>query len=257
MSRENDEERPLLHPDREDADASSYSSHDTHQVQFADDDEENPKAWSRRKKIVNVAIIALMAILSPLASSMFTPGISQIAKDLNTDEQKVIATTTGFVIMMGIGPLVLAPFSETFGRRLLYIWCFSVFTLLQLASALSPNIATLIALRTISGFFGSVGLANGGGTLSDMYNASERAGIFGWYLLGPLLGERPHFVEACQATDAYVAGPTLGPLFGGVIVNRLGWRWIYWVSLGNDITSMRRPLATDQRLADSHHHLCI
>jgi len=58
-----------------------------------------------------------------------------------------------------------------------------------------------------------VGIANGGGTLSDMYEPSERAGIFGWYLLGPLLG------------------PTLGPLFGGIIVTRLGWRWTYWVLL--------------------------
>lgn len=24
-------------------------------------------------------------------------------------------------------------------------------------------------------------------------------------------------------------GPTLGPLFGGTIVTRLGWRWIYWI----------------------------
>jgi len=73
----------------------------------------------------------------------------------------------------------------------------------------------LVAMRTISGFFGSrwsyaiikrteltdhtgVGIANGGGTISDMFEPSERAGIFGWYLLGPLLG------------------PTLGPLFGGV-----------------------------------------
>jgi MFS family permease len=44
-----------------------------------------------------------------------------------------------------------------------------------------------------------------------MYLPSERAGVFGWYLLGPLLG------------------PTLGPLFGGTIVTRLGWRWIYYI----------------------------
>lgn len=150
MSRYSDEQRPLLHPDRDE-----HVSQETVQVGFAEDEEENPRSWTRRRKITNVTIIALMAILSPLASSMFTPGISQIAKDLNTNEQEVIATTTGFVIMMGFGPLVLAPFSETFGRRRLYIVCFSVFTLLQLASALSPNIGALIALRTISGFFGS------------------------------------------------------------------------------------------------------
>ena len=65
---------------------------------------------------MNVFIIAFMAIASPLASSMFTPGISQIADDLNTDESAIIATTTGFVILLGVGPLVLAPLSETFGQ---------------------------------------------------------------------------------------------------------------------------------------------
>jgi multidrug resistance protein len=201
-----DEERPLLQPDGD----TDISSQETHQISFSPHDEGNPRAWTPRKKILNVAIIALMAILTPLASSMFTPGITQIADDLNTSEQSVIATTTGFVIMMGIGPLIWAPLSEEFGRRSLYEFCFAVFTLLQAASAISPNIDTLIAMRTISGFFGSVGLANGGGTINDMYESSERAGIFGWYLLGPLLG------------------PTLGPLLGGVIVTRLGWRWIYW-----------------------------
>jgi multidrug resistance protein len=209
MPPRNDEERPLLRDDASEI-ASQYSI-ETHNVSFSPDDEGNPKAWSSRKKLSNVAIIALMAILTPLASSMFTPGISQIAEDLDTNEQKVIATTTGFVIMMGLGPLLWAPLSEDFGRRTLYIFCFAVFTALQAASAISPNIDTLIAMRTISGFFGSVGLANGGGTISDMYEPSERAGVFGWYLLGPLLG------------------PTLGPLFGGVIVTRLGWRWIYWI----------------------------
>lgn len=142
---------------------------------------------------------------------MFTPGISQIAEDLNTSTTTVIGTTTGLVIMLGLGPLILAPLSETFGRRKVYLICFSIFALLQIPTALAPNIAFLIAVRTIAGFFGSVAIANGGGTISDMFVPSERARMFGWYLLGPLLG------------------PTLGPLFGGIIIQRLGWRWIFWI----------------------------
>jgi multidrug resistance protein len=113
--------------------------------------------------------------------------------------------------MLGVGPLILAPLSETFGRRVLYLSCFTAFSLLQIPSALTPNIETLIFVRTLAGFFGSVSIANGGGTISDMCGPGERASIFGWYLLGPLLG------------------PTIGPLLGGVIVQRLGWRWIFWV----------------------------
>src|SRR4051812_23555455 len=44
-----------------------------------------------------------------------------------------------------------------------------------------------------------------------MYQASERAGRFGIYLLGPLLG------------------PTIGPLLGGVILEYLAWPWLFWI----------------------------
>jgi multidrug resistance protein len=142
---------------------------------------------------------------------MFTPGIAQIAEDLNCSTTAVIGTTTGYVVMLGIGPLLLAPLSETFGRRNLYLTCFSIFALLQIPTGFSPNIGFLIAIRSVAGFFGSVGVANGGGTISDMFIPSERAGVFGWYLLGPLLG------------------PTIGPLLGGVIVQQLSWRWTYWI----------------------------
>lgn len=158
-SRAPDEERPLLHPDNVSSHSAdvpdSSASQEPRQVAFGDEDPDNPRAWSARRKLTNVGIIALMAIASPLASSMFTPGISQIAEDLKASEQQVIATTTGFVIMMGLGPLILAPFSETFGRRVVYISCFSVFTLLQIPTALSPNVEALITLRAIAGLFGS------------------------------------------------------------------------------------------------------
>lgn len=205
-TRHADERAPLLGQN------GHVSTEDDREVlRLTEDDKDNPRAWPRPRKLANVAVIASMSLLSPLASSMFTPGIEEIAKDLGTDFATVIGATTGFVILLGIGPLILAPMSETFGRRRLYLICFSVFTLLQIPTALSPNVASLLVVRALSGFFGSVGIANGGGTISDMFEPSERAGVFGWYLLGPLLG------------------PTIGPLLGGIIVMRLGWRWIFWI----------------------------
>jgi len=203
-----DERQPLLQNGHTDGGEFGDSRE---MIGFGKQDSENPRQWSTTRKMLNVAVIASMAILSPLASSMFTPGIDQIAESLNTSPSTVIGCTTGFVVMLGVGPLILAPLSETFGRRVMYLSCFGVFTLLNIPSALAPNIETLVAMRTLSGFFGSVGIANGGGSLSDMFEPSQRAGVFGWYLLGPLLG------------------PTLGPLFGGIIVQRLSWHWIFIV----------------------------
>ncbi|KAK0654434.1 Efflux pump rdc3 [Lasiodiplodia hormozganensis] len=204
MSNIHDERSPLLR--------NGHGEDPEHrEIKFSEDDPESPRSWTRKTKMTNVAVIASMAILSPLASSMFTPGMSQIAEGLHTCTDTVIGATTGFVVMLGLGPLILAPLSETFGRRKLYLSCFTMFTLLQIPTAFSPNIAVMITLRTFAGFFGSVGIANGGGTISDMFYPEERAAVFGWYLLGPLLG------------------PTLGPLIGGVIVQRLGWRWLFLI----------------------------
>ena len=97
-----------------------------------------------------------VAVLSPLASSMFTPGIEQIAEDLKTFPSVVVGATTGFVVFLGLGPLILAPLSETFGRRKLYLICFSIFAILQIPTALSPSVESLIAVRALSGFFGSM-----------------------------------------------------------------------------------------------------
>ena len=87
---------------------------------------------------------------------MFTPGIAQIAEDLGTTGDVIVGATTGFVVSLGTGPLILAPLSETFGRRKLYLICFSIFALLQIPTALSPNAESLIVVRTFSGFFGSM-----------------------------------------------------------------------------------------------------
>ena len=82
---------------------------------------------------------------------------------------------------------------------------------MQIPTALAPNLPALITLRTITGLFASVGIANGGGTISDMFAANERASVLGVYLLGPLLG------------------PSLGPCLGGLINSRLNWRWVFWI----------------------------
>jgi MFS family permease len=160
-TRQHDQERePLLRDGRLDA-GEGGDARDIVTVSFSSKDSEDPRQWSRSKKLVNLGIIAQMALLSPLASSMISPGISQIAEDLGTTKQLVIGCTTVYVVALGISPLFLAPMSEVYGRRPLYLWCYAAFSLLQIPCALAPNIATLLAMRTLTGLFGAVGIANG------------------------------------------------------------------------------------------------
>lgn len=101
----NYERRPLL--ERNEAVDGGEGGDAREILTFDENDSGNPRQWSYTRKMLNVAVIALMAILSPLASSMFTPGIDQIAEGLNTTRDSVIGCTTGFVIMLGLGPLIV------------------------------------------------------------------------------------------------------------------------------------------------------
>jgi hypothetical protein len=89
-SRQNGGERePLL---RRDSQLDSLEGGDSRElIQFDYQDKDNPKEWQYGEKLTNIAVIALMAVLSPLASSMFTPGINQIADGLDTTPDQVIA----------------------------------------------------------------------------------------------------------------------------------------------------------------------
>lgn len=206
MSTHDEERTPLLQ--------NRHNGGEEHRlVTFGDDDVEDPKQWPLRSKYIQVALICLLALICPLASSIMSPAISDIQSSFNTNRQMVVGSQATFVCMLGIGPLFWAPMSETFGRRPLFLINLALFTLMQIPTALSPNIGSFIACRTLSGLFGSVTVANGGGSVSDLFIASERANVLGVYLLGPLLG------------------PTLGPAVGGLIVAKLHWRWIFWIVL--------------------------
>lgn len=186
---------------------------DVEVIDFEKNDKENPKNWPLKWKYTAVFMVFIIGLNCPMSSSIFAPAISDIAETFNTPDLYVTGAQTGFVCMLGIGPLFFAPMSETFGRRVVFLTNLTLFTLMQIPSALAPNIESFVVFRTLTGLFASVGVANGGGTISDMFETHERATVLGFYLLGPLLG------------------PTLGPFLGGMILSKLHWRWIFWIQL--------------------------
>lgn len=116
--------------------------------------------------MLNVVVISLMAFLTPFCSSIYSPGLVQVQDEFGTTATKASLSVSIFVIAFGIGPLILAPISETIGRRYIYQVCYVIFTLFQIGCALSTSIGMLIGFRLLAGLFGSAGIALGGGTIS-------------------------------------------------------------------------------------------
>lgn len=125
-----------------------------------------------------------------------------------------------YTLGLAIGPLFLAPFSEVFGRRLLYISTLLFLLAFTAAAGAAPNFSALLICRFLAGFLGSAAMAIGAGTVADIWALQKSGGTVGiFFILGPFLGP--------------ILGPILGPLAGTFILDshKNDWRWTQWLVL--------------------------
>ncbi|EMC91426.1 hypothetical protein BAUCODRAFT_327165 [Baudoinia panamericana UAMH 10762] len=176
------------------------------------DDPANPQNWSPRKKWSNIAVLSILTLLTPLASSMFAPGVPEVMADFESDNQS-LATFVVSVYLLGFafGPLIIAPLSELYGRVMVYHVCNVGFIAWTVACALATDMNMLIGFRFMAGAFGIAPITNGGGTIADMMPPEQRGAAMSIWALGPLIG------------------PVIGPVAGGFLAKAEGWRWIFWV----------------------------
>lgn len=158
-------------------------------------------------------IVSAQATISPIASTFLAVADLALAEDFHiTNVYLPTLPVALYILGIGLGPLYLAPCSETYGRRIVYVVAFILFTILNAGCALAPNMASLAILRFICGMAGSAGPVLGAGTISDMFDPEHRGRAQATYALGPQ------------------AGPTLGGVIGGFLLEATGtWRWLLWI----------------------------
>jgi len=91
-----------------------------------------------------------------------------------------------YVLGFALGPLLWAPLSELYGRRIIFITTYGPFVVFQIGCALATNIETLIICRWFAGFFGSSPITNAGAIIADSFPASTRALALSMYVPFPL-----------------------------------------------------------------------
>jgi EmrB/QacA subfamily drug resistance transporter len=109
--------------------------------------------------------------------------------------------------------LTLGRLGDLFGRKWIYICGFVLFMLGSLLCGVARTSGQLIAFRALQGVGGAMILANGRALVTVNVPVSERGKALGLTSMAFHVG--------------YIAGPTLG----GFIIDRLGWRWIFFLTI--------------------------
>lgn len=115
----------------------------------------------------------------------------------------------GFVV----GPILWAPISEIWGRRVSILPAVFCLALFSIGTATSKDAASVFVTRFFAGFFGSAPISNVTAALADMWSRETRGVAVSFYAV---------------AVDG---GPSLGPIIGAVVMlnPHLGWRWTEYI----------------------------
>jgi DHA1 family multidrug resistance protein-like MFS transporter len=207
--------------DTDDKDASSSSTQNNNNnnnnnnlpVTFTPSDANDPTQWSTRRKLFCTAQIWLLVFVTGWASASESTAHSLAAKALHVSEVSESLATSMYLFGVAIGAVFAGPFSETCGRLPTYLATFAVYLIWLMASALSPNFGAQVVFRGLAGLFASASMSIYGGSLADLYETEERAKVWPWFALSPLLG------------------PVVAPVASGWVAQELGWRWVDWLTL--------------------------
>ena len=170
-----------------------------------DHDPMNPRNMTNGRKWIVVAIVSAGSTCVTCTSSMYTSTYGQITQEFHVS--RVVATLglSLFVMGLGIGPMVLGPLSEFYGRQPIYVFSFFFFLIWLIPCAVAKNIATELVARFIDGLAGSAFLSVAGGTVGDMFARNE--------LQAPMM----------IFTASPFVGPPLGPMVAGFINQYTTW----------------------------------
>ncbi|GKT59790.1 MFS multidrug transporter [Colletotrichum tofieldiae] len=175
------------------------------------DDPMNPKNWAKHKKWTATILVSCFTFISPVSSTMLAPALDALADefDVKSDIETYLLMSI-FLLAYAVGPFVLAPLSEMYGRVVVLQSANMFYLIFNTICGFSTSKEQMLAFRFLSGLGGSAPQALGGGVLSDCWRAEERGTATAIYSLAPFLG------------------PAVGPIAAGYLTQYLSWRWIFW-----------------------------
>jgi EmrB/QacA subfamily drug resistance transporter len=164
------------------------------------------------KVAVSVVYVATF-FMYILDSTIVTVALPTLRNDFHTSTGAVSSVVTGYLVTLAVAMPAAAWLGDRFGSKRVLLAALALFTVASALCGLAHSLPSLIAFRALQGIAGGLSLPVGSAMLFRIYPTAER-------------------IRATRLLTApTLVAPALGPVLGGLLVDELSWRWIFYVNL--------------------------
>jgi MFS family permease len=175
-----------------------------------EDSENDPLNWPAWRRDMALLSLGFYCMIGGGLTPLLAAGFTDVAEEYHVTPEQVALTTGLYMMGLGVGSIVASPTAILFGKRPVYLVSALVFVATSAWCALSPSFTSLCIARVFQGMAVSPVECLPSATIAEIYFLHERAFRIGIYTL-LLLG-----------------GKNLIPLVSAVVIQSLGWRWVFW-----------------------------
>jgi EmrB/QacA subfamily drug resistance transporter len=159
-----------------------------------------------------LAVLSLAGLAYAVLSSAVIPALPTFQRDFHATETEVTWLLTGFLVSASVGTAIIGRLGDMYGKERLLLWTLVVLAGGTLLAALSQSLGMLIVARVIQGVGGGI-FPLAFSIARDEFPPEKVAGSIG--LMSSILG----------------VGGGVGLVVGALIVQHLGWHWLFWIPL--------------------------
>ncbi|OQR61365.1 MFS transporter [Streptomyces maremycinicus] len=169
---------------------------------------------SPRRRLLVLAICCMSLLIVSLDVTVLNVALPAMQSDLHASTAGLQWTIDAYTLVLAVLLMLAGSTADRIGRKKVFMAGLVVFTLGSLLCSLAPNLELLIAARMVQAVGGSmlnpVAMSIITNTFTDPRERARAIGVWG-----------------------AVVGISMaaGPLLGGLLVESVGWRSIFWLNL--------------------------
>ncbi|MGW4199522.1 MFS transporter [Streptomyces sp. NPDC004726] len=169
---------------------------------------------SPRRRMLVLAICCMSLLIVSLDNTILNVALPSMGRELNASVTGLQWTIDAYTLVLASLLMLAGSTADRIGRRKVFLAGLAVFTLGSLLCSLAPTLELLVVFRMVQAVGGSmlnpVAMSIIANTFTDPAERARAIGVWGG-----------------------VVGISMaaGPLVGGLLVDSVGWRSIFWVNL--------------------------